>query len=205
MSVTQYENIYLGLMCSYKKPGNETIDIQLMVSRDNQRWKRVAGQQTFLPLGEEGSWDDGMIFCAPLIEHQDRVLIYYGGWDGPHNTSQRRSGIGLASLRKHGFVSLNAGREGGVVTTKMLSPTRGPLAINADAEGGVIRVEILGADGEPLPGFSGEECQPLNADGLKQTVQWRNHDTPPPDTAVRLKFHLQNASLHAFRWEGSDG
>lgn len=66
MFVTQYESVYVGLMNSYKKPGNETIDIQLTVSHDNQRWSRVADQATFLPLGPDGSWDDGMIFAVRL-------------------------------------------------------------------------------------------------------------------------------------------
>jgi len=200
MSVTQYDDVYLGLMCSYKKPGDETIDIQLVVSRDNQAWERVAGQQTFLPLGEDGSWDDGMIFCAPLIEYENRVLIYYGGWDGPHNTSRRRSGIGLASLRKQGFVSLDAGESPGVVTTEPFTPTNQPLVVNADAEGGTVRVELLGDDGKPLPGYSAAECEPLTGDGVEQRIRWRNHDTPPADATVRLRFQLRNASLYAFRW-----
>ena len=51
MAVTQYESLYLGLLCSYKKPGNETIGIQLAVSHDNHKWARVANQETFLPTG----------------------------------------------------------------------------------------------------------------------------------------------------------
>ncbi|RKX31543.1 MAG: hypothetical protein DRP71_13305, partial [Verrucomicrobia bacterium] len=89
MSVTQYESVYVGLLASYKDPGDETIDIQLAVSHDNLGWSRVANQATFLPSGPDGGWDDGMVFACPLIRHEDRVIIVYGGWDGPHDTTKR--------------------------------------------------------------------------------------------------------------------
>lgn len=198
MSVTQYESVYLGLLCSYKKPGNETIDIQLTVSHDNRNWERVAEKGTFLPLGEDGSWDDGMLFCAPLIQHENQVLIYYGGWDGPHNTSNRRAGIGLATLRRDGFVSLDAESREGVVTTRLLPGASGPLLVNADARDGSIRVEVLGTDGNPLPGFTAVECQPLTEDGIEQHVRWAEHDALPElDGGVRLRFLLRDASLYS--------
>ena len=199
MSVTQYESVYLGLLCSYKKPGNETIDIQLTVSHDNRTWERVADQATFLPPGGDGSWDDGMLFCAPLIQHDDQVLIYYGGWDGPHNTSQRRSGIGLATLRRDGFVSLDAGSREGVVTTRLLRGAAGPLLINADARAGSIRVEVLGMDGNPLPGFTAAECLPVTEDGIEQHVHWEEHDALPEiNGGVQLRFMIRDASLYSF-------
>ena len=199
MSVSQYESVYLGLLCSYKKPGNETIDIQLAVSHDNHEWDRVADQATFLPLGEDETWDDGMLFCAPLITHNDRVLIYYGGWSGPHNTSRRRAGIGLASLRKDRFVSLDAGPEEGLITTRPLPDASGSLLINADAKGGSIRVEALGPDGDPLPGFTAADCRPLTEDGIAQRVSWKDHNSlPQVQTGVKLRFLLRNASLYSF-------
>jgi len=199
MVVSQYESVYLGLLCSYKKPGNETIDIQLAVSHDNRNWERVADQETFLPTGPAGSWDDGMIFCAPLITHENRVLIYYGGWDGPHNVGKRSAGIGLATLRKDGFVSLDAGSTQGRVTTRLLRDAEGPLLVNADARGGSIRVEVLGQDGAPLPGFSASDCLPLTADETDQRVRWKTQTTLPPSDGVRLRFSLRDAKLFSFR------
>jgi len=199
MTVTQYEGLYLGLLCSYKRPGNETIDIQLAVSHDNRNWARVAEQATFLPTGPAGSWDDGMLFCAPLIAYKNQVLIYYGGWDGPHNTSKRRAGVGLATLRKDGFVSLDAGPEEGRITTRLLSDMAGPLLVNADARGGSIRVEVLGNDGKPLPGFAAGDCRPLTMDGTDQRVRWQTQATlPTSNNDIRLRFSLREAKLYSF-------
>ena len=200
MSVTQYEGLYLGLLSSYKKPGDETIDIQLAVSHDNRTWARVADQATFLPGGPAGSWDDGMLFCAPLIAHQNEVLIYYGGWNGPHNVQQRSAGVGLATLRTHGFVSLDADAHEGHVTTRLLSNAAGPLRVNAEAHGGSIRIEVLGENGKPLPGFSKDDCLPLDTDGTDQRVRWKTQASlPTSNNDVRLRFLLRKAKLYSFR------
>jgi hypothetical protein len=202
MVVTQYEGLYLGLLCSYKKPGDETIDIQLAVSHDNREWSRVAAQATFIPTGQTGSWDDGMLFCAPLITHNDRVLIYYGGWDGPHNTSKRQAGIGLATLRKDGFVSLDAGADEGMITTRVLidDDAAGQLLINAEAQGGAIRVEVIGGDGKVLPGYAKSDCLPSTGDGIRQRVRWKAQDVlPSTDKGIRLRFWLTDAKLYSFQ------
>ncbi len=142
MTVSQFGNSYVGLLHSYKKPGDETIDVQLTVSYDNKKWERVANQQTFLPLGKPGIWDDGMLVCAPMFNHGNKTLIYYGGWDNSHDSKEsRRSGIGLATLRLNGFVSLDAGLDTAIVTTKLLQNGEGPLLINVDASEGVMFVE----------------------------------------------------------------
>ncbi len=55
--------------------------------------------QTFLGTGTgDDKWDDGMIFTAPPLVAGDKVRIYYGGWDGPHESRYRHSAIGLAEL-----------------------------------------------------------------------------------------------------------
>ncbi len=200
MVVSQYESLYLGLLCSYKKPGDETIDIQLTVSHDNRRWARAADQATLIPTGPAGSWDDGMLFCAPLITFKNQVLIYYGAWDGPHNVSNRRAGIGLATLRKDGFVSLDAGPDEGRITTRLLDDAAGPLLVNADARGGSLRVEVLGADGEHLPGFEASDCLPVTTDGTDLPVRWKTQAAVPlADKGVRLRFILREAKLYSFR------
>ncbi|MGE0755567.1 MAG: hypothetical protein AB7F89_19130 [Pirellulaceae bacterium] len=199
MVVSQYESVYLGLLCSYKKPGNETIDIQLAISHDNRNWARVADQTTFLPLGPAGSWDDGMLFCAPLLVHGDEVRLYYGGWDGPHNTKARSAGIGLATLAKDRFVSLQATANPGIVTTRLFAPVdaRRRLHVNAHAEGGSVRAAVLDESGEPIAGYRAEDCIPLRADGLHQTVAWQGGNELPRGRALRFRFVLDSAALYA--------
>ncbi len=196
MTVSQYGNNYIGMICSYKKPGNETIDVQLTVSHDNRNWSRVADQETFIPLGGADSWDDGMIFCVPMFNHGDKTLIYYSGWDNSHDSkTPRHSGIGLATLRMNGFVSLDAGPESGMVTTHAMRNVHGPLLVNVDANGGSLRAELLDAEGSPISGYTMNECLP---------VQWRKHsELPDRRKTVRIRFQINKASLYGF-YSGSD-
>lgn len=200
MTTSQYGNNYIGLMYSYKKPGDETIDVQLTVSHNNKNWERVANQETFIPLGQSESWDDGMIFCAPMFNHGKKTLIYYSAFDNAHNSKvPRRSGIGLATLRLNGFVSLDAEQESGIVTTYFMQNVSGPLLVNADASKGFLLVELLDDDEKPIPGYSAEECLPISKNDVVQVIQWKKHsELPKAKTELKIKFTMKNASLFGF-------
>ncbi len=199
MPVFQYEELYLGLLRSYKKPGDETIDIQLAVSRDGIHWDRVANQQTFLPLGPKGTWDSGMLFTAPPVVRNGQIEIYYGGWDGPHNASERNGAIGLATLRKDGFVSLDAGNEPGELVTKPMKNSSGTLRINADVkQDGWLKAELLDELGNVLDGYGLDECIALNMDGIDMPVRWKAKVCLPDNKTIRLRFRFCRASLYSF-------
>ncbi|NOX66444.1 MAG: hypothetical protein GXO85_11840 [Chlorobi bacterium] len=203
MSVSQVGNQYFGLISIYKNPGDETIDVQLTVSHDNKNWMRVANQKTFIPLGKQGSWDDGMIFATPMVNHGDKTLIYYGAWDGPHNTKTRRSGIGLATLRLNGFVSLDAMNVGSI-TTHMMKNASGPLLVNVNAVGGSLKVEILDVKGKPIPGYSVDDCLPIKTNGITEVIKWNDHpELPVSDDLLSIRFLLNKASLFGF-YAGAD-
>lgn len=199
MTVTQFGNYYLGLLHSYKNPGNETIDLKLMVSHDNKKWNPVGNNHTFLPLGPLGSWDDGMIFSTPLFHHGNKTMLYYGGWDAPHDGKDNHSGIGLAFLRKNGFVSLKADYSPAVLLTKPMSGVEGHLFINVNAKGGSLRAAITDTAGNTVPGYSIEECISVHEDQLEQMVQWKKHDKLPTSIdTLRIKFEMTQTELYGF-------
>ena len=54
------------------------------------------------------------------------------------------SSIGVATLRRDGFVSLDAGDTPGVFVTKpFVWPVGGQFSLNADADGGSVAVTLL--------------------------------------------------------------
>ena len=198
MTTSQYGNNYIGLLYSYKKPGDETIDVQLTVSHNNNNWARVADMKTFIPIGKEGIWDDGMIFCTPAFNHGDSTLIYYSAWDGAHNTKTRKSGIGLATLRLNGFVSLDAKEEGNI-TTRILMNTDGPLLVNVDARRGSLRAGLLDINGNPISGYTINDCIPIQSDDVSQPVEWKNHNKLPNSSEpIQIRFEITKASLYGF-------
>jgi hypothetical protein len=54
-----------------------------------------------------------------------------------------------------------------------------------------------------VPGYKRMECNEPRGDGVDQVVTWREHeDLPPSDAPLRLRFHLKNAALYAFKADG---
>lgn len=180
-------------------------DMWLAVSRDTIHWKRVGWPQPFLPLGNSGSWDAGMVNlgCGNVIEYGDKLLFYYEGFDGPHQAYKtNRAGLGLATLRRDGFVSLDAETGGGWVITTPVIVDGKHLELNADAAAGVVRVAILDEAGKPIPGFAKSDCRPLSGRGVEQRVRWKQGGSLEKirGRKVSLRFDLDaGAKLYAYR------
>lgn len=201
MPVFEYEGLYLGLMRSYKDPGDATIDIQLKVSRDNHSWEDVAGHETFIPTGADGTWDDGMIFTAPPMVHDDEVLIYYGAWDGPHNTSNRAANIGLATLPVGRLAGMRAAAEQGIITTTAFTLEHGHIELNANAEGGTIRAAVLDEHYQAFEGFGFDDFEVLTTDELAYVMSWSGGDLAELEgQQIHVRFELTgDATLYGFR------
>ncbi len=209
-TITMIDDLYLCFLHVFHTDPKEsgaaarqhgTIDIQLATSRDGVDWERAVDRQVFLPLGAKGSFDDSMVFfVGPPVEHQGKLLFYYAGYNGEHGSVQRKSAIGLATLRKDGYASIEPTRQEGELTTKPFRLDGRTLEINAEAGHGAVRIAVLDAAGKPVEGFSLEDCVPITGDGLSLRAAWKHK----PDLSslqgrvVRLKFQLKNARLYAF-------
>jgi len=209
LSAFAYESMYLGFLWVFRiNDGHNdgTIHIELVSSRDGIRWQRQEGERLpILQLGAPGQWDDGMVHTAshPLLEG-DTLKLLYGGSDQTHESPVAggwgNCAIGLATLRKDGFASLDAGEVQGSLTTRSLRGLSGTLRVNADARRGWIKVEVLDSQGNVIPGYGRAQCQPIREDGINQVVSWQGNDQLPRSTVpLRLRFLIQNASLYAFR------
>ena len=115
----------------------------------------------------------------------DEIRLYYRGSNIPHIhigelMGTRRKGrelrgdeLGLARLRLDGFASIAAGDPEGTLTTKPLHFDGGSaLRLNADARGGSLRVEALNIYGEPVAGFTRDQCQIISGDSQNHQVVW---------------------------------
>ncbi len=173
---------------------------------EERDWKAFALDATFIPGGEHGKdWDWGSLYPlqAPIV-YGDEVRIYYVGmtgrhWASYHGDKDKSSGVGLATLRLDGFVSLDAEGEG-TMTTRTLMFVGDTLEINADASGGSIHVEALDPEGNVIEGFSKGDCAAITTDDVHHLVQW-NKTTDChliQATPIRLRFHLKQAKLYSF-------
>ncbi len=204
-----YESMYIGFLWVFRiTDGNSDgpVFIELVTSHDGQHWTRQAApRQPILPLGDDGSWDDGMLFTPnhPLVE-DGKIKLYYGGFDVTHGSGGGNAAIGLATLRKDGFASLRAEATEGRITTNPFRSESNSLAVNYNATSGSLLAEILDATGRVFPGYSRNDCNPLTGDSIEATVTWKTHDRLPSSSGpIQIRFVLQNADIYSYRVNNS--
>lgn len=203
--ITVYQDIYLGFLMIYRAEDEEgyfhgPMFVELVTSRDGLHWLREEGERPpLLACGPERAFDHGMVSACSLLVVGDELRLYYSGYDGLHDYLPFHSAIGVATLRKDGFASLDGGDNPGTVTTKRLKGAKGKLHLNCEAGGGLLQVEVLDAKGRVIPGYGRKDFNEPRGDGVDQVVTWSKHDELPADQGpLRLRFHLKNASLYSF-------
>ncbi|MEX2577812.1 MAG: hypothetical protein WD342_02045 [Verrucomicrobiales bacterium] len=182
----------------------------LMASRDGVNFKRW--NEAFLRPGEErpGTWHYGAQYPAwhavetestlPGAANDLSLYATEGYWHGKGSTLRRYT------LRLDGFVSVNAGWDGGELITKPIIFDGERLSLNfATSAAGDVRVEIQDENGKPIPGFGEADCSPQFGDTVDRVVHWKNG----PDVSelggrtVRLRFLLKDAALYSYRFQDS--
>lgn len=198
MPVKYHAGIYWGALWPFRF--NDNIYTELATSRDGFDFDRAVERRPLIELGEEGEWDDSMIFASPdWVEMGDEWWFYYAGWDGPHGTRERDPGIGLARIRKGGLVSLRGPHGGGGVVTRLLKWPGGDLIVNADASGGELNVRISDEKRNPVEGFDYADRPADSKDAVDLVIRWgdRSLDTLAGQT-LRIEFSIREADLYGF-------
>lgn len=207
---TAYESIMLGEYSVWRGPENHECERRKIpklnefcigFSRDGFHYSRPSHKPVMESDQREGVWNWGNMQPAignPIIVG-DSLYFYCGGhkrndifWDGWIST-------GLARMRRDGFVSMDAGDEGGTLVTSPVSFDGRFFFVNAAAKS--LKVEVLDAKGRPIKRFSGDNSITLeDIDSTKQRVVWKDEDKLESliGKAVRFKFTLRGGSLYSF-------
>src|SRR5207245_9812815 len=108
-------------------------------------------------------------------------------------------------MRTDGFVSAPADFQGGEFTTRPLIFQGSNLVLNfATSAAGSIKLEVQDGRGNPLPGLSLADAQPLFGDRIEAIVKL---ESKPRDQRhslsglpVRLRFVMKDADLYSIQF-----
>src|SRR5262249_51981086 len=148
---------------------------------DGFHWHRP-DRRAFYGVSEKaGEWNWGNVQSAGgcCLVVGDELYFYHSGRAGSPGEGITRDGggsTGLMILRRDGFASMDAGEEGGTLTTRTIQFTGKHLFVNAAAKSGELSVEVLNERGEPLKAYTKSDCVPVGEDKTKQLVTWKNAD-----------------------------
>ena len=199
LSARRHAGITWGFIWPFKL--NTDIVTELTWSHDGWNWQRFPTRPRLIELGPQGAWDDGMVFgSADWLEIGDEWWLYYSGHDGPHESRERKAGIGIATIRKEGFISLHGPPGGGVVCTKLLRWPGGTLMVNADADKGEMGVRVSDASRKVIAGFDYADGETFSGDRTAHEVRWKDKSMDElKGRDVRLEFFLRDADIYSFR------
>ncbi|MFI4875412.1 MAG: hypothetical protein ACIALR_08750 [Blastopirellula sp. JB062] len=221
LDAVAYESLMLGALAIYQGPDNKACaaegvpkltEIHLGFSRDGFHWHRPDDRTPLIAAARrEGAWDRGYLHsnAAVCLIMGDELWFYYTGFAGDPkrkglsiaaNGMYANASLGVAKLRRDGFASMDAGEEGGALTTRPVVFQGDRLFVNVDCPQGSLRVDVLDQAGEVVPGYSAERCRPISTDRTLTEVTWEGM-ADLADLAgkpIRFRFHLQNGALYAF-------
>ncbi|HEU0046029.1 MAG TPA: hypothetical protein VFQ43_00325, partial [Nitrososphaera sp.] len=230
MPVMCYEDIYAGLLWIYHNDphwpwpketiinddklnrNQQTVNTELVFSRDGIHWERSANRKPFLPLGTLGTWDDGCVYPTTPLVVGDEIWIYYGGMNVRHTLESlsslgkivegkgKSAAVGLAKLRLDGFISIDGGAKEGILLTKPFTFSGDELWLNLNASRGSVFVEILDQELRPLPGFTKAQAIEQHSNSVRQPISWKSGSSLSSLSGkpIRLKFYIVDAELYSF-------
>lgn len=202
---------------------NDTLDIELISSRDGMNWQRLSCRDPFLPLGPEGSWYSRWIDMpsnGPLIRNGS-LYWYMSGRAHCHIQEQPfpYAAIGLAVQSVDTMVSLNPDHYTGQLTTPPIDWPGGDLWLHyrkprhSDHTGAPqippheLDVRVLDTENRVISGYDGF-AQAYRPQGLNYLnwhwlrIRWGN-DTRNLDSLagqqIKLRVRWTNADLFGLR------
>ena len=220
LDAVAYESLMLGAFTIHLGPPNRVgqrqgvpkmTEIMLAFSRDGFHWHRPDRRPFIAATRKAGDWDRAYLHsnAALCLVMGDELWFYYTGFAGDparKNLPSHQNGMyanaatGIAKIRRDGFASMDAGKKGGVLTTRPVTFKGSRLFVNVDNPEGELRVEALNADGGVVAGLGRDDCDPVAADGTCVPVRWKAGGDLAAlrGTPVRFRFHLRGGRLYAF-------
>jgi len=207
-----WQNLTIGLGWLYDVPSGH-MSVELLHSYDGIDWRREPGRELWLTDGQPEGLEGKMYvtMASPPICVDDEMRIYASAANRNHHTpkaERKKPAQMLAlSLPQDRWVRYEpVPGHVGALLTQPFQWRGGRIFLNAAIrEGGSIKVEVCDALGNPLTFWDLDKIDPLTGprdDTRMPLLYWGEHQKDlfrlPDQTAVRLRFHLDQASLYGW-------
>ncbi|MDR0901159.1 MAG: hypothetical protein LBM92_00115 [Opitutaceae bacterium] len=239
LDAVAYESLMLGFFEILHGPGNNIgaakgipkfTGLNFAYSRDGFNWHRPDRKMAINSEQTAGKWDRGYVQSLNniCVIRGDKLWFYYIGFAGDENVRMGENGVltsmrsglyanaatGIATLRRDGFASLNAGASGGSLLTRPVKFSGSRLFVNADAPRGTLRAEICDESGAPIAPYTLANSIPFTGDSTLAPLTWKTggkittaaHHSDLSALAgktIRIRFNLTNGKLYSF-WVSRD-
>jgi hypothetical protein len=215
LDAVAYESIMLGFYQMHRGPGNfnckaagtpKITELNFAYSRDGFHWARPDRTIAIKAAREAGAWDRGYVQSLGniCVLRGDKIWFYYTGYSGDESRAGKdghyvNGAMGVATLRRDGFASMNA-RSDGTLITRPLSFSGKHLFVNADVPDGALRVDVLDENGNVVA-----KSVAFEGDSTLHMMTWNELDdlSAFAGQPVRFRFDLEKGALYSF-WVSQD-
>lgn len=202
LDAVAYESLLVGLFSIWRgqPDGRPKLnDIVLGFSRDGFHWDRPS-RRPFIPVSEDkNDWNWGNVQSAGggFLVVGDRLFFYVSGRSGVNGEIHS---TGMATLRRDGFASMEAGDTEGMLTTRPVRFRGNRLFVNVNSVSGILAAEILDTANQVIPPFTRGDCRPVHLDSTQCEISWKAAPnlSSVAGKPVKIRFYLRNGQLYSF-------
>ena len=188
--------------------GSGPLESQIAVSRDGLDWKRHP-EPAYVGIGRHQGRDVVTAYIGHgMIRRGEELWQYYFGethYHSPHTQDPDGRGVYRLVQRLDGFISLDSpyGHETTVVT-RPLTFEGDRLQLNVDTDAvGYLQVGFLDEQGQPIEGYTVDDCVYVNGDFIAKEVDWLGTGadvSPLAGRTVQVVFRMRGAKLYAMQF-----
>lgn len=195
--LTSEEFKSLGGESAYSGDCSDTV---LMSSRGGNRYVRTFMEAFVRPGLGAANWSSRTNYtaCGVVSTGKGEMSLYIQRRYGqPEQCLQR------LTLRTDGFASLHASYQGGEAITKPLRFDGNEFVINmSTSAAGSIWVELQNEKGDPIEGYTMQDCDEIIGDQIERRVRWNGNTNLEAlkGKPVRMRFILKDADIYSFRF-----
>jgi hypothetical protein len=203
-----YESIIVGLFSWYYPNNPDLVELGVGFSRDGFYWNRPTRGggpgNAFIPAANTpGAWNGYNTQSAggAFLVVGDQLYFYFSGRNSKHNseTSSTLRQTGLATLRRDGFYSMEAGSSPGTLLTRPVRFSGSHLFVNVADASGQLQAEVLDGNGNVIPAFARTNSAVVTADTTHREVTWNGANVGNlAGQTVQFRFYLTNGALYSF-------